>query len=276
MKKTVSERSTIGSQKKELGHAEERIFNAFFGDKEKRQINYSGASFDNEISNINYKNKIKNILGKVDSYKVSLKSGETWQFHIGRIDELSPLNNIKLKKTIKNETKVIHSVSFEEQQKTLSNISFWKKYLGKGDLLCFNDKKKTYTFFRMDNVISFISKNVSWRILDTGRIKGDILYQNKKRSVLTFEYRDLKKQFVIGANGSKNGLLLFKILKSNLKFCEIEFDTLIEENKFIKIPKSTFNNDLEGQIGDTFFDSNYFYICVDQNKWKRIKLEDIK
>ncbi|WP_313503955.1 hypothetical protein [Kaistella carnis] len=46
--------SDQASQKKELGHAEERTFNAFFGDKTKRNTNFSGSSHDCEISNIKY------------------------------------------------------------------------------------------------------------------------------------------------------------------------------------------------------------------------------
>jgi hypothetical protein len=268
--------SEQASQKKELGHAEERTFNAFFGDKDKRFTNFSGASPDNEISNSNFQKKITDTLGLLNSFKVSLKSGDTWQFHLGRIDELSPLSKIKIEKTIKNETRVVHAISFKRQQKILSSTNFWENYLGKGDLLCYNDKKKKYTFFRMDYVINFICKNVNWRLLNTGRIKGDIMFKNKERAVLTFEYRSSKNQFALGAMSGKNGLLLFEILKQNLIFCEVEFDAKIEDKVSIKIPRRTFKKGLKGKIGDTFFDSNFFYICIDENSWKRIKLETIK
>jgi len=275
MKKSPSERSEQGRQKKELGHAEERTFNAFFGDKNKREINYSNPTCDNEITNQEHQIEITKKLGRLRSFKVSLKSGDTWQFHLGRIDELSPLSKIKVKKNSFGETKVIHSIAFSEQLNILSKSSFWAKYLGKGDLLCYNDKKKKYTFFRMDEVIQFISRKVDWRILDTGRIKGDLIFNNRKRSVLTFEYRDTKNQFAIGAMGNKNGLLLFEILKSNLTFCEIKFNSSVENNQFLKFPKNTFKKGLNGKIGYTFFDSNYLYICIEDNKWKKIKLESI-
>ncbi len=267
--------SEQASQKKELGHAEERTFNAFFGDKNRRDTNFSGSSADNEISNYYFQKKIKDELGVFDSCKVSLKSGDTWQFHLGRIDELSPLTEIKIEQTSNNETKIIHSISFEQQQIQLSSYDFWKKYLGKGDLLCYNDKKKKYTFFRMDSVINFICKNINWRILDTGRIKGDALVLNKKRSVLTFEYRNKKNQFALGAMGGKSGLLLFQILRQNIDFSEIEFDATIENKNQIRIMKGSFKKGLKGKIGDTFFDNNFFYICIDENSWKRIKLETI-
>jgi hypothetical protein len=267
--------SQQASQKKELGHAEERTFNAFFGNKNQRDVNYSNPSSDNEVTNRQYQEELTSKLGKLKSFNVSLKSGVTWQFHLGRIDELSPLSKIKVIKTSKGETKLIHSISFLKQQSILSNSSFWLKYLGKGDLLCYNDKKKKYTFFRMDKVIQFICEKVEWRILDTGRIKGDLLLNKKRRSILTFEYRDTKNQFAIGAMGGKSGLLLFEILRSNLAFCEIEFKSSVGNSEFIEIPRNIFNQGLNGKIGYTFFDSNYLYICVEKNKWKRIKLENV-
>ncbi len=267
--------SEQASQKKELGHAEERTFNAFFGDKNKRDTNFSGSTADNEISNSKFQKIISDRLGILDSYKVSLKSGDTWQFHLGRIDELSPLSEIKIELTSNSETRIVHSKTFKQQQIQLTSYDFWKKYLGKGDLLCYNDKKKKYTFFRMDSVINFICKKINWRILDTGRIKGDALIMNKKRSVLTFEFRNKKNQFALGAMGGRNGLLLFKILIQNLDFAEIEFDAIIENKNNIMLTKNTFRKGLKGKIGDTFFDSNYFYICVDENNWKRVKLENV-
>ena len=267
--------SELASQKKELGHAEERTFNAFFGNKNKRDTNFSGSSADNEISNIKFQKIITDKLGILDSFKVSLKSGDTWQFHLGRIDELSPLSKIKIEKNSKNETRVIHSLTFEEQQIQLSTFDFWKKYLGKGDLLCYNDKKKKYTFFRMDSVINFICNKIKWRLLDTGRMKGDTILMNKERSVLTFEFRNKKNQFALGAMGGKSGLLLFEILKQNIEYCEIEFDAVIENKNNITISKGYYKKGLKGKIGDTFFDTNYLYICIDENSWKRIKLETI-
>lgn len=267
--------SEQASQKKELGHAEERTFNAFFGDKNKRDTNFSGSSADNEISNSKFQKIINDKLGILDSFKVSLKSGDTWQFHLGRIDELSPLSKIKIEKNSNNETRVVHSLSFDEQKNQLINYDFWKKYLGKGDLLCYNDKKKKYTFFRMDSVINFICNKINWRLLDTGRIKGDALLMNKKRSVLTFEFRNKKNQFALGAMGGKSGLLLFEILKQNIEFSEIEFDAIIENKNNSTISKGYFKKGLKGKVGDTFFDTDYFYICIDENSWKRIKLETI-
>ena len=91
--------SKIASQKKELGHAEERTFNAYFGNKRTRDTNFSGSSADNHISILKYQKELAEKFGALDDYSVSLKSGKTWQFHLGRIDELSPLDSLTITKT---------------------------------------------------------------------------------------------------------------------------------------------------------------------------------
>jgi hypothetical protein len=263
--------SEQASQKKKLGHAEESTFNLIFGNKKVRDINFSGASEDNEITNTKYKLIIEKELGKLKYFTVSLKSGVTWQFHLGRIDELSDLSKIKIRKTKSNETKIIHNISFEAQVEVLRNVSFWNKYLKKGEILCYINQNKKYTFFKMNDVITFLRKEVEWRLLPTGRIKGDILQNNKKYSLLTFEYRETHKSFAFGAMGSQSGLKLFEILVKSIKFCEIDLSSnlkIIDNTRSKNIPNNP--ND-DGKIGQISFDENYLYICIANKKWKRIE-----
>jgi hypothetical protein len=267
--------SKLASQKKELGHAEERTFNAFFGDKNSRDINFSDASADNIISNIEYQKILKEKFPKLKDFSVSLKSGETWQFHLGRIEELSPLNQIKIDKTSLGETKVIHGISFKAQKKVLQSPSFWNKYLGKGSLLCYNNKNKKYTFFLMSDVINFIITETRWELLETGRIKGHLNKETKSRSVITFEYRSDKGQFVLGAHGGKAGYLLFEILLNNIHYHEINFHSEITESTPFVIPKQKMTPGLTAKVGTTFFDKDFLYLCIDGKKWKKIKLEEI-
>ena len=272
--------SEQASQKKELGHGEERIFNSYFGNKKTRGTNFSDASPDNFISNKTYKKQLLSVFSNLNDFSVSLKSGKTWQFHLGRIDELSPKDQIKISKTIKNETKVIHGLSFEVQKKILKSTSFWEKYLGKkSELLCYNDKQKKYTFFLMSDVIDFIIQKTEWDILETGRLKGRILKNEKTRSILTFEFRNKKSQFAIGAMGGKDknarGFLFFQILLDNLRFKEIKFDSEITEFSPFIIPKNSFRLGMNAKIGTTFFDSHYLYLCIDGVKWKKIELKDL-
>jgi hypothetical protein len=257
------------SRVKRLGHAEEETFNAFFGDKHQRDRNFSGSSEDNIVTSPEYKKIISKKLGPIKSYKVSLKSGNTWQFHLGRIDELSKLDKLKIRRG--NPTIVIHSKSFLSQQRVLKSKNFWEKYLSKGDLLCYNDKKKMYTFFKMKNVVAFIIKNAKWSILPTGRIKGSLIGGGKTYSVLTFEYRKDKHQFVLGAFGGKNGLRLFTILKENLNHCEIHFESELKSENSLHISKRSVTKTSKGKIGEIRFDNNYIYICTGNRIWRRIK-----
>ena len=55
----------------------------------------------------------------------------------------------------------------------------------------------------------------------TGRIKGDVILKTGKRAVFTFEYRDDKDQFVLGAHGGENGLKFIQFLRENLTKCII-------------------------------------------------------
>ncbi len=263
-------------QKKKLGHAEETMFNVIFGHKKLDDMNFSGASEDNFISDKAYQEKIEKELGKLKDYTVSLKSGVTWQFHIGRIDELSDLKKIKLSKTTKGETKIIHNVNFNRQLAALRSQSFWNKYLKKGELLCYINQHKKYTFFKLDDVIRFLIKSIEWRLMPTGRLKGDILFNNRKlKGVITFEYKDTHKSFALGAMGGKNesanGFRLFQILLENIKYCEIDTSSkmkTIDKITSKQIPK---NPNMNGNIGQISFDENNLYLCIGVKKWKRVK-----
>jgi hypothetical protein len=65
-----------------------------------------------------------------------------------------------------------------------------------------------------------------WRILESGRIKGDLYNNKNKKTVFTFEYRaeEHKKQFVFGAHGGGAGEKLKNFLKDNLFFKVIPVD----------------------------------------------------
>jgi len=267
--------SKLASQKKELGHAEERTFNAYFGSKSTRDTNFSSASADNHISNSMYQGELAEKFGLLEDYSVSLKSGKTWQFHLGRIDELSPLDSITITKTKKDETRVVHSISFFDQLATLKSQSFWNKYLGKGNLLCYNNKQKSYTFFKMKDVIKIIVNETKWKLLETGRLKGYLEKEGKSRSVLTFEYRRDKNQFVLGAHGGKSGFLFFQILKEKIISHNISFHSETITNTSVIIPKREYQIPPTSETGSTFFDNDYLYICIKQDVWKKVKLKNI-
>lgn len=236
--KRVESMSRKGREVKESGHAWEVVFNAYF---HKRQgiLNLSGASNDCFITDIKSLEVLKPL--NVDGFRVSLKSGNTWQFHLGAIPELSDKNFYlsSLKKIIppgkkKEETHGTHHISFERQLEVLKDPKFWWTYLGKGDYLCFTNRVGLWRFFSMKDVINFIITNTSWRLINTGRIKGDLLKEiiNKdgsrtfrKYSVITFEYNEKKNSFFLGAGGGQgegaNGFRLMQILSNNIQYRDI-------------------------------------------------------
>lgn len=212
--------SEQASHVKKSGHKKEERFNSFFGTAD-YETNYSSPSADNIICSTNPANaEINRELsletnGDID---VSLKSSRTIQIHLGNIPELT--NKERLKVTGgkgKKPTIVEHGISFNEQKEQLTKKEFWRKYLKKGDVLCY-DSGDTYVFFNMEDVIDFIVKKCHWRILETGRLKGDFFSAGKFKQILTYEYRSKKKSFVLGAHGGSKGAEFISLLKENIKY----------------------------------------------------------
>lgn len=223
------------SMVKKIGHSEEVKFNVLFGDYQLENLNLSGASADCIVEKDQFKKQIQSALDyHEDDFTVSLKSGKTWQFHLGVIEEISSLEFIKQHISVsidengKETTIVKHSKSFEDQCKALNSLDFWNKYFKKGELLCYNDKNGNYTFFEMNKAIEAIINGFEWRLLETGRIKGDCRIGGAlKKGVITCEYRneDHKKCLVLGASGgtndNANGYRLFNFFKEQIKYVEI-------------------------------------------------------
>ncbi len=198
--------SAQASRKKIKGHQNEIDFNIRFGDRQAK-INYSGASSDCVIKDKSFLKLLKKRI-KIRGNNVSLKSGNTIQIHLGWLPELTDKNiwmrNLH-REVIKGKevTTSGHGIDFNKQKSVLKRFSFWKKYLGKGEILCYRESEDEWIFFNMDDTINFIIDNFEWRLLDTGRLKGD--YSGKQ--YLTYEYRSEhhKECFVLGAHGSKKG-----------------------------------------------------------------------
>lgn len=219
------------SMVKKIGHSEEVKFNLLFGNNTLEELNLSGASEDCIVEKQQFIDEIKKDLDfNEDNLTVSLKSGKTWQFHLGVISEISDLGYIKenistkILENGKELTIVKYSKSFDEQLVELKSKVFWEKYLKKGNLLCYNDKKGNYTFFEMSKVIEAIINEIEWRLLESGRIKGDCVINNKLcKGVITLEYRNEshKKCLVLGSSGgsgkSANGYRLFLFLLERIK-----------------------------------------------------------
>lgn len=205
------------SQVKRSGHLREQIFSNQFSKLSMQQINeqvnYTGSSADCFIDKEDALHILSNL--KTVSGSTSLKGGDTYQFHLGRIPELIDYDSLETTKIVtesgKEQTHVSSSITEDAQRSALASFLFWKKYLGKGDLLCL-DFADRWHFFNMTDVLNLLIDEdlISWRFLPTGRIKGDVIFSNGvKRVAITFEHRIEKNQSVLGAHGGKSGSKIF-------------------------------------------------------------------
>jgi hypothetical protein len=188
----------MGSEKKKTGHKREEEFGELFCDPS--NITYK-AEADKTITNSALLDILRRKLG-VLSGRTSIKSGNNLQFTLGNIPEIT---------------------NAEDKLQAISQVSVWNKYLGKNhssapaDILSYRENR-TWIFFNMHHVINFIVSSATWRIIDSGRIKGDFEDSSKKgkSQYLTYEYRSGKGYF-LGANGNR-GKPFIVLLTKNLLY----------------------------------------------------------
>jgi hypothetical protein len=208
----------IGGEKKRKGHDTEDIFNKKFGIVSNTTYK---AEADCSISEENPRGAalleaLNDRFGVFSANKnVSIKTGKNLQFVLGRIDEISG------------------ATTDEEKLAAISQEALWQKYLRKdfsekpADWLAYftsneGDGFQTWSIFNMKQVIEFILKGCKWRVLETGRMKGDFEDDSKKgvRQYLTYEYRTTHKSHFLGANGGK-GKEFIDLLKNNIECYDI-------------------------------------------------------
>ena len=191
----------VGGEKKRTGHKREDHFAERWCDVSSATTYKAEA--DKTITDESLLNRLSETLGPLKSGRTSLKSGNNLQFTLGVIPEITEA---------------------EDKLAAISQQSLWEKYLAKSksenpaDVLCYRSKTD-WTFFRMSDVISFIVKNAKWRLLSSGRLKGDFVDKTAKEfsQYLTYEYRQTHKSHFLGANGNK-GMPFIELLKQNIKF----------------------------------------------------------
>ena len=211
--------SQKASHVKRGGHLREQIFSNQFTRGRmsvlNEQVNYSGSSADGVITQEDFKWIISELKTKDGS--VSIKGGNNFQFHLGNIPELIDYNSLveekkpSPKRPLKLETHFSSSISHAEQLAALKSKKFWEKYLKKGEILAI-DHESQWHFFSLDDVIHLLISGefLVWRILSTGRIKGDCFFSDgRKRVGITFEHRFEKNQSVLGAHGGGAGKKTF-------------------------------------------------------------------
>lgn len=150
-----------------------------------------------------------------------LKSGNNWQFHLGSLQPFIEKWGV----SILNDGKQIdYRISPNEIIIDITSNGFLNSFMLKGNFFVVHDSPNWIIFSAFD-ILNFMqnSELVRWRILESGRIKGDVFFENKYNSVLTIEYRaeKHKRQFVFGAHGGGSGIKFKKYLKMNLIYNEI-------------------------------------------------------
>ena len=131
---------------------------------------------------------------------------------------------------IGNSVSKIHAVNrdletydkdWDTQIKQLKSFSFWEKYFCKShNVFCFSNDNYEYFFFNIHDMVQYIITNTKWRLLETGRIKGDLFLEDGTSiTIFTIEFRNEshKKCFAFGAHGGGKGIQLFLILLRNIK-----------------------------------------------------------
>jgi hypothetical protein len=183
----------VGGAKKRTGHSHESVFNRLFGLGDATEITYK-AEADCLISNSTsggaaLLTQLTDKFGPLPNHNVSVKSGKNLQFVLGNIPEITGAPRV------------------EDKLAVMSQRSFWEKYLGKSKsgtpagLLVYR-KAPNWKFFLMANVIDHIVSKGTWRMLPTGRIKGDYADSSRKGkgAYLTCEYRPTHKSYLLAAN----------------------------------------------------------------------------
>lgn len=188
----------VGSEKKRMGHRHEDTFGDRFCDP--TAITYK-AEADKNITNKNLLETLNTAIGPLKTGAASLKSGNNLQFTLGNIPEITDA---------------------EDKLSAMSKRSLWEKYLAKShsanpaSILCYKTDAG-WTFFNMGDVLDFIVARATWRLLPSGRIKGDF----NGTQYLTYEYRSTHGSYFLGANGNK-GKPFIALLKANLRSVDIQ------------------------------------------------------
>ena len=167
------------------------------------------------------------LIGLNNQYKEGsymLKSGKNWQFHLGNF---SPFID-KWGTTFLNNGKIVtYLKTHEDIFQDFRSEKFLCSFMIKGNFFVIYDSLN-WLIFDSKDIISLMQDSdiLIWRILESGRIKGDLYNNKNKKTVFTFEYRaeEHKKQFVFGAHGGGAGEKLKNFLKDNLFFKVIPVD----------------------------------------------------
>lgn len=159
---------------------------------------------------------ISSLWGKTTPATFSIKVGMNWQFKLGRFDELEEIGY-----NLINKGKTVSFTSKREIVELFYEGLMFRKYAFKESIfICRADLK--WVLFNSQEIIEYVIANINVRILESGRIKVDLMdvTTGKYRAIFTFEYRaeHHKKSFVFGAHGGGAGKRLYEILRNNCNY----------------------------------------------------------
>lgn len=146
----------------------------------------------------------------------TLKVGSNWQFRLGRFNELDNIGY-----SLSNDGKVVIYKSKDLISELFYSGTMFRKYAFPETIFICRDEL-SWVLFNSEEIIEYVVSNIRVRILDTGRIKVDLMDQTteKYKAVFTLEYRseNHKRSFVFGAHGGGVGHRLYKILRNNCNY----------------------------------------------------------
>lgn len=155
---------------------------------------------------------------EISKTKISftLKAGLNWQFRLGRIEELDEIGY-----SIINDGKKVLYHNKDRLSELFYDGTMFRKYAFPASVfICRNDLN--WVIFSSEQIIDYITSNIQVRLLDSGRIKVDLMdiTSGKYKAIFTLEYRaeNHKKCFVFGAHGGNAGNRLREILQENCKY----------------------------------------------------------
>lgn len=203
--KRIESCKKVGSEKKHKGHKREKDFLKIYNITELDKPTTYGATSDTSICSTHpICDKLYETI-QYSNLNVSNKSGNNIQLTLGNIPELKNIDADKLNKD-------------KEYVRNIFNIYLKKSNSSKpAGIIAYKDtKNKKWIFFNTDDVIDIIVNKCKWRMLESGRIKGDFDDNSKKgySQYITYEFRSTHKSYFLGFNGGK-GIKFIHFLKDS-------------------------------------------------------------
>ena len=171
------------------------------GDKLRKSFIFQCTDFNGSIK----KEFLVGLRNQNEEGSYVLKSGKNWQFHLGNFSPYTEKWGI----VFHDYGKIVKYNEIEEDiLSDFKSENFLRSFMLKGNFFVVYDAPNWLIFDSQDIIdVMQDSEQVKWRILESGRIKGDFHTEKLKRTIFTLEYRAEihKKQFVFGAHGGGAG-----------------------------------------------------------------------